>query len=296
MNKTVLNYINKCEGWKTAIKQLHWDSDNMSQHKLCDDVADRLSDFQDQIGEVEQSITGKLKINSLKPTAYTVVNLRKFIEDVLDDTNNFLKEIREFGDTYIGMASDCESFISDMQRNLYLTNFTMKEDFKRSYKNKINESKSSGNKKIKISEGELRKVISEAVCNIFSGKNINESCSEAEVAGGDYCDKELNYTHFAVNKVTNLIVDGWDYTGYDTEDLKSNKNDYFYCDLIDSGFNPTAYKILSFKACNRNGINPNDNNNWSNTGVFPLRDEIEMQKSGKNPYDKASKQHPDWFK
>ena len=36
MNKTILDYINKCEGWKTAIKQLHWDADNLSQHKQCD--------------------------------------------------------------------------------------------------------------------------------------------------------------------------------------------------------------------------------------------------------------------
>ena len=67
MDKTVLEFINKVEGWKTAIKALHWDADNMSQHKLCDDIADRIADFQDQVSEVEQSINGKLKINKLKP-------------------------------------------------------------------------------------------------------------------------------------------------------------------------------------------------------------------------------------
>lgn len=45
MNKTILDYINKCEGWKTAIKQLHWDADNLSQHKLCDDIAEKIADF-----------------------------------------------------------------------------------------------------------------------------------------------------------------------------------------------------------------------------------------------------------
>ena len=66
MKKVILDYINKMEGWKTAIKSLHWDADNLSQHKLCDDIADRIADFQDQVSEVEQSITGKLKINTLK--------------------------------------------------------------------------------------------------------------------------------------------------------------------------------------------------------------------------------------
>ena len=58
MNKTILDYINKCEGWKTAIKQLHWDADNLSQHKLCDEIAEKIADLQDQIAEVEQSRSG----------------------------------------------------------------------------------------------------------------------------------------------------------------------------------------------------------------------------------------------
>jgi hypothetical protein len=58
----------------------------------------------------------------------------------LDATNTFYKEVKDMGDTYVGMASDCESFLSDMQRKLYLVNFTMKEDFKREFREKLNES------------------------------------------------------------------------------------------------------------------------------------------------------------
>lgn len=140
MNKKVLSFVNKLEGYKTAIKELHWDADNMSQHQLCDDIADRIADFQDQVSEVEQSITGKLAVGNLKPTSYKVTNLKKFVEDVLDETNSFYKSLEDEGDTYTGMKSDCESFLSDMQRNLYLVNFTMKEDLKRRIAMKINES------------------------------------------------------------------------------------------------------------------------------------------------------------
>lgn len=66
--------------------------------------------------------------------------MKKFVEDVLDATNTFYKSIEDEGDTYTGMRSDCESFLSDMQRNLYLVNFTMKEDLKRRLSNRINES------------------------------------------------------------------------------------------------------------------------------------------------------------
>jgi len=140
MNKKVLSFVNKLEGYKTAIKQLHWDAKNMSQHELCDDIADSIAEFQDTVSEVEQSITGKLKINSLKPTEYKIKDLKSFVEDILDATNSFYKEVKGMGDTYVGMASDCESFLSDMQRKLYLVNFTLKEELKERLKAKINES------------------------------------------------------------------------------------------------------------------------------------------------------------
>lgn len=140
MDKTVLAFVNKLEGYKTAIKQLHWDAKNMSQHELCDDIAESIAEFQDTVSEVEQSITGKLKINSLNPTEYKIKDLKSFVQDVLDATNTFYKAIKDKGDTYVGMASDCESFLSDMQRKLYLVNFTMKEDFKREFREKLNES------------------------------------------------------------------------------------------------------------------------------------------------------------
>jgi len=140
MDKTVLAFVNKLEGYKTAIKQLHWDAKNMSQHELCDDIAESIAEFQDTVSEVEQSITGKLKINSLNPTEYKIKDLKSFVQDVLDATNTFYKAIKDKGDTYVGMASDCESFLSDMQRKLYLVNFTVKEEFKREFRAKINES------------------------------------------------------------------------------------------------------------------------------------------------------------
>jgi hypothetical protein len=140
MNSKVLSFVNKMEGWKTAIKSLHWDSKNLSQHKLCDDIADRIADFQDQVSEVEQSISGKLPLNQLKGSEYNITSLKGFVEDVISDATSFLKDMESEGDKYIGMRSDCESFLSDMQRNLYLVNFTLKEELKRRLVNRLNES------------------------------------------------------------------------------------------------------------------------------------------------------------
>lgn len=98
------------------------------------------------------------------------------------------------------------------------------------------------------------------------------------------------YTHLAVNKFTNLIVNGWDYSNEDPQDLKQFKNDYFIVDLKDYGFNPKVYKIITSKFAAKNGINQ-----WSNTGVFPLKEEYKMKQEGEDFYAIANEQHPDWF-
>ena len=117
MNKKILTFINKLEGWKTAIKSLHWSADNMSQHKLCDDIASDIAAFQDKVSEVQQGIQDKkINKNELNPTPYKVKNLKFFVKDVIKDTTAFYKTLD--GDDYIGMRSDCESVLSTMQSNM----------------------------------------------------------------------------------------------------------------------------------------------------------------------------------
>ena len=71
------------------------------------------------------------------------------------------------------------------------------------------------------------------------------------------------YTHFAVSKTSSKIVDGWDYSGYEPSELKQFKKDYFIDDLIGNGFNPKDIRILTLKGLKREGIDPNDDSNWS---------------------------------
>jgi len=140
MNKAILNYIEECEGWKVEIKNLHWSADNLSQHELCDDIASEISDFEDLVSEVEQSISGKIKLNGFTPKSYKITSLKSFVEDVISSTQKFLKELEGMGEKYIGIKSECETFIGTMQRKLYLVNFTLKEELKNRLRGKINES------------------------------------------------------------------------------------------------------------------------------------------------------------
>lgn len=138
MKAIVLKFVCKLEGYKTAVKNLHWGSKNLSQHKLFDEIADGLSDFQDKVSEVEQSLSGRLPMNKLSGTEYKITSPQKMLEDLLKDVKIFYKGIQKLGDDYIGMRSDCEAYISDLQRQQYLLDFTLKEGLRRRLKMALN--------------------------------------------------------------------------------------------------------------------------------------------------------------
>lgn len=173
MKKFVLTYICLLEGYKTAIKSLHWNAVNMSQHKLCDDIADDIAKFQDTVAEIEQGISGNLPYNKLQGTEYNITNLKKFVQDVIETATAFLKKCESKGDAYVGMKSECESFIGTMQKNQYLVAFTMKEDLKRRLNASINESKEEmveltiGGRTKTLTESQFKQVLRQATMSIL---------------------------------------------------------------------------------------------------------------------------------
>ena len=69
----------------------------------------------------------------------------------------------------------------------------------------------------------------------------------------------LAYTHFAVKKDDNKIVDAWDYKGVDNEEIKY----YSKQDLKDNDYNyPKDIKIVTKSFLERNQIDPFDSKNW----------------------------------
>ena len=184
MKKYILDFICQLEGQKTAIKSLHWHANSLSQHQLCDDIATIISDYQDKVSEVEQSISGKLPVNNLKGTPYKVTTLKKFIQDVISGTKAFYHKLQKEGDEYIGMRSDTEAVLSDLQRQLYLIDFTIKESLKEHLRNQIKENRvtiSNGKEKYSLTENELREFVSKAINNV-NKKRVNEATLDSAMA------------------------------------------------------------------------------------------------------------------
>jgi hypothetical protein len=75
------------------------------------------------------------------------------------------------------------------------------------------------------------------------------------------------YTHFAVLNDTGKIVNGWDYSDVDKEELRTFKNDYFAEDLLDLGISLRNVKILTLDTLRKRGIDPFKIENWNVKGV-----------------------------
>ena len=141
----------------------------------------------------------------------------------------------------------------------------------RALKHKIDKSNGRTSDDFAYTNGELKRLDRQSndAYNFFQGNqeyhngkwgNKNESLGKVN----ESFNNNDNYSHFAVNKATNKIVNGWNYDGYDSDDLRRFKHDYFVVDLVDYGLNPKQYKIVTKRFLLRQGINPDDNNNWSN--------------------------------
>lgn len=165
MDKQVLKFVEKLEGFKTACQNAHWDSPNMSQHELLDKIGDSIAEFEDKVAEVEQSIHGKLKVNKLKPAPYKMKSREGFILDIINETKRFYKRLK--GDDYIGMRSDCESFISEMQRYRYLMTFTLRENLRKRLKGEENINENISRNVIRLTESDLSGIIMETVNRIL---------------------------------------------------------------------------------------------------------------------------------
>lgn len=92
---------------------------------------------------------------------------------------------------------------------------------------------------------------------------------------------EINpkYTHFAALKDGNKIVNGWDYNGYDPEDLKAGKKEYFFNDIIDMDFKAKDINVLTKKTLEKRGIDPFDTNNWYKFEAEGWRDKDDLDET-----------------
>ena len=73
-----------------------------------------------------------------------------------------------------------------------------------------------------------------------------------------------NSTHFAINKNTNKILESWNYEGYDHDELKTYKDEYFTKDVKRNHpfLNENEIVVVNSKNLEKRQLNENDKKDW----------------------------------
>lgn len=114
-----INFLNQLEGWKTKCKNLHWAAPKKNIHVYLDEFLDIMSDYQDGLAEGYMGILGKMAPNVIKGVSSESLNAIDLISEVLRGTIAFYDKIPK-ETIYKGIASECETFIQNINKYKYL--------------------------------------------------------------------------------------------------------------------------------------------------------------------------------
>ena len=124
-----IDFINVLEGAKSKIKNLHWAAKNLSNsdkrgtHLYLDDFLEVVGDFQDRIAEASSGVLGEMGLNVISGVHFDCITPRDLIEDLLVKTKAFYTSLPE-GIDYVGIKSETEVFILDLDKYKYLFRLT----------------------------------------------------------------------------------------------------------------------------------------------------------------------------
>lgn len=105
-------------------KMIHYTTDKMHCHTLCDDVRDTITDFADELAEKGFGHTGKPAFEdfSMKLAVTKTQDIAEVCNKCIELAEDLRKKIED-NDTYSGIVSIIDDFKSDMAQKIYLANF-----------------------------------------------------------------------------------------------------------------------------------------------------------------------------
>lgn len=178
MQKSILLYLSKLEGFKTAIKNCHWAAKSMNAHEFMDSLEDIVSDHQDLVAEIVQgAYNTKIKVNDFKPRPYKISTFTKLVSDIYNAADKFYATIQG-NKRFIGLRSVMEDFMGKMQQQAYLN--AMCTENKKEVKKLIKENMAK--KIVRLTESQLHNVVAESVNQILKEYNLEDPEVQQHVA------------------------------------------------------------------------------------------------------------------
>lgn len=117
----VCDFIMRLEGYAVRLKEMHWDADKKSEHEVTEKTYKLLYDLEDSIAEDMMGYLGSyITPGTIQPVLPKSESLEGLLNLIKDDATEFYKRI-EHDDNCIGIRSEVESFIHDMNQIVYLS-------------------------------------------------------------------------------------------------------------------------------------------------------------------------------
>lgn len=121
-----IDFLNRLEGWKTKCKNLHWASHKKNIHTYLDDFLEVLQEYQDGLAEEEMGIYGRMLPNVIVGISSMATNAKEFIQEIKTATLAFYEGLPQDA-IHAGIRSECETFIHNINKYVYLFSLTDQE-------------------------------------------------------------------------------------------------------------------------------------------------------------------------
>jgi hypothetical protein len=96
MKKEYVEFICTIHGYLIRLKEIHWNTENNSEHLLCDEILDSLSDCEDRFTECAMGLSNKhFKIGDLVPYLPNSERLIEMLKELENEIIEFRKTLKE---------------------------------------------------------------------------------------------------------------------------------------------------------------------------------------------------------
>lgn len=122
--KSIADIVMKLYLYGDMCKMIHYSTDKMHCHSLCDDVRDTITEFADELAEKAFGHTGKPSFGdfSLKLSISHSSDISDVCKNATDLVETLRKDI-ENDAKYSGIVSIIDDFKADMAQKVYLATF-----------------------------------------------------------------------------------------------------------------------------------------------------------------------------
>ena len=124
--KFIMPTINKIEGHKTRLKELHWSSPSHSIHVIVDDFSDELAKFEDDFVENSSALLGFIYPGELNPELPEETEFEADLESIRGILSGIKSECSEEM-MWSGIINLVDDFWTTVNKYIYLAKISKHE-------------------------------------------------------------------------------------------------------------------------------------------------------------------------